>query len=418
MAFGSSRGIRRYVNKVFALESRLARLTDGRTEPMVPLASIMNTWMWALIRRTTSTEQVGNMLNDPRWRKRVGLTDKDGGSADTAARALDTLEVEEMQELAVELFLLARREGLLRDDGPFGQRGFIVDMNELFCSESIHCGDCLVREKEVVRNGEKIKVKEYYHQAVALVWASSELPWVVGWEMLRSGEGELTAALRLLERLLPRVRRCANWVMGDALYCCRPFIELVHKHGLDALAISSRQTEMDEEIDLLMKTEPGRVTPGKIEVWEYESEAWEKDLKCKLRVIHCERRYAAKSYKHERHSLRLVTTAPVAVLPAGQTWKVGRVRWVIENGVFNILTRDYQLTHNYRHSSAAIGALLHLRSLAQSLVQLYHRFATARSEDKPKTLVEWFNKVLVEDWTRYLDAASSEPAPQAAADGA
>lgn len=417
MAYGSCRGMRRYVNRVFELEKRLGGMSDSRVDPTVPLPPIMKTWIWAFMRRTASTEQIGNLLKDARWRKRVGLTDEDGGSPDTAARALDTLKLEEIQEQAVDLFLVARREGLLKDDGPFGHRGLIVDMNELFCSESIHCADCQVREKEVVRNGEKQKVKEYYHQAVALIWASGELPWVIGWEMLHPGEGELPAALRLLDRLLPRVRRSANWVMGDALYCCRPFYQLVHAHGLEGLAISSGVTEMDGDIELLMKTEPGRMTPAQVAVWEYESEAWVKDVKCKLRVIHCERRYAAKSYKHERRSLRLITTAPVEVLPAGQAWRVGRCRWWIENGTFNILTRDYQLTHNYRHTPTAIAVLLFLRSLAQCLVQLYRRFATARSQDAPKTGVEWFRLVLQDDWTRYLDTAWAEPAHLPALDG-
>ncbi len=75
--------------------------------------------------------------------------------------------------------------------------------------------------------------------------------------------------------------------MGDALYCCRPFYQLVHSHGLEGLAISSGVTEMDSDIGFLMKTEPGRMTPAQVEVWEYESEAWEKDVKCKFRVIHC-----------------------------------------------------------------------------------------------------------------------------------
>src|SRR5271157_3128066 len=149
MAYGSCRGMRRYVNKVFELEKRLGGMSDGRVDPTVPLPPIMKTWIWAFMRRTTSTEQIGNLLKDARWRKRVGLTDEDGGSPDTAARALDTLKLEEIQEQAVDLFLVARREGLLKDDGPFGHRGLIVDMSELFCSESIHCADCQVREKEV-----------------------------------------------------------------------------------------------------------------------------------------------------------------------------------------------------------------------------------------------------------------------------
>jgi hypothetical protein len=311
---------------------------------------------------------------------------------------------EEVQELALQAFLDARHAKLLKDDGPFGLRCLLVDLNELFKSEKRHCDACQVREKKVKRNGEEKIVKEYFHQAVALVWASGETPWPIGWELLRPGEGELTAAIRLLRRLLPRLRKSADLVMGDALYCCRPFFKVVHDNRLKAFAISSEQTEMDEEIDLLMQTESPRTTPGKVAVWEMESEAWSQDLRCKLRVLHYERRYAAKSWRHERQMLRAVTSAPVDVMPAGQGWKVGRCRWQIENGTFNILTRDYGLTHNYRHSPTAIVMLLVLRSLACCLTQAYFRFATGRSRDAPR-YIRWFKEILQDDWVRYLDAA-------------
>jgi len=84
---------------------------------------------------------------------------------------------------------------------------------------------------------------------VALIWVSGELAWPLGWELLAPGEGELTAALRRLRRLLPRLSRSLDLVMGDGLSCCRPFFELVCRDGLDALTISSERTEMDQEIE-------------------------------------------------------------------------------------------------------------------------------------------------------------------------
>ncbi len=60
------------------------------------------------------------------------------------------------------------------------------------------------------------------------------------------GEGELTAALRLLTRLLPKLKKSIDLVLGDALYCCRPYLKLAYDHGVGALAISSGVTEMDE----------------------------------------------------------------------------------------------------------------------------------------------------------------------------
>jgi hypothetical protein len=410
MAYGSMGQMRAYAEKVFEKDARLSRMSDGRTAPAVPLAAALTTWQWGLVRRAPSTEQIGDLLLDRRWRARLGLKPEDGGSPDTAARILDDLSIEEWNAMMLEDFFIARRAGIVGDDGQYGKRCAALDLNELFKSEKIHCPQCQVREKTIRdAKGEKRTVPEYYHQAVALSWISGDIPLVIGWEVLRPGEGELTAALRLLERLLPRLRKSLDLVIGDALYCCRPFFETVCGAGLQAMAISSGQTEMDEEIDLLIKTTTPRLTPTDVAIWEMESEAWQQQLKCKLRVIHGERRYEAPSWKHERQHLRVMTSAPTDILPAGQGWKVGRSRWTIENGTFNRLSHDYGLTHNYRHSVAAIVGLLAMRSFACLLSLAYWANATARSKDAPQRFLKWFQLVVIEDWVRYMDQALFTP---------
>ena len=407
MACGSMSQMRSYSNKVFNKDARLSRMTDGRVDPTLPLGAVLSTWQWGLVRRTPSTEQIGDLLLDERWRARLGLKPEEGGSADRAAQILDGLSIEEWNEMMLEDFFIARRAGVLTEDGLYGKRCAALDLNELFKSEKIPCDQCQMREKTVQdAKGERRTVREYYHQAVALSWVNGEIPFVIGWEVLAAGEGELTAALRLLERLLPRLRKSLDLVLGDALYCCRPFFKTVCGAGLQALAISSRNTEMDEEIDLLRKTDPPRMVSGlDVAVWEMESEAWSQDLKRKLRVIHCERCYEAPAWKHERTELRVVASVPVEILPAGQGWKVGRSRWKIENGTFNRLTRDYTLTHNYHHSVAAIVGLLAMRSFACFLTQAYWSNATARSKNAPQRFLQWFQQVVIEDWVRYLDRA-------------
>jgi hypothetical protein len=414
MASGSFAGQRKYVKKLFNVEERLGRLTDRRAHVTVPLAPLLVTWFWGMARRLPSTEQVGDMLADRRWRHRVGLERKEGGSADTAGRVLDETMVEEWNEFLLQMFFLAQRAGLLREAGPFGLRCAIVDLNELFCSEKRHCPDCQMRHKHVRGpDGETVEVEEFYHQAVALVWANGTTAWPLGWEVLRPGEGELTAALRLLERLLPRLRNSLDLVMGDGLYCCRPFFELVCGSGIEALAISSGQTELDQEMDYLMQNETPRQLRGQeVDIWEMESEAWAAQLKRKLRVLHYERRYDAPGWKHERRTLRVVTSVPVTILPAGQGWKVGRCRFLIENRTFNVLTRDHHLTHNYRHSPTAIVALLALRSVARAVTEAYRAFATARAKNPPRDFLRWFQNVFIEGWVAYLrgwDAEAEEP---------
>lgn len=404
MVSGSFAGQRKYVKKLFDLEGLFGRLTDGRTHVTVPLVPLLITWFWGMSRQLGSTEQVGDMLADDRWRERVGLRRDQGGSPDTAGRVLNATAVEEWNEFVLQMFFLAHRAGLLREAGPYGLRCAIVDLNELFCSEKRHCPDCQVRHKHVLGpDGEKVEVEEYYHQAVALVWANGTMAWPLGWELLEPGDGELTAAWRLLARLLPRLRNSIDLVLGDGLYCCRPFFKLVCGAGLQALAVSSGETEMDQEMDYLKRNEDPRQMVGQqVDIWEMESEAWEHDVGRKLRILHYERRYKAPSWKHERRTLRVVTSARVEILPTGQGWRVGRCRFLIENRTFNILTRDHHLTHNYRHSPAAIVALLALRSVARAVTEAYRAFATARSQDPPRDFLRWFQQVFVESWVLYL----------------
>mgnify|MGYP001595567914 FL=1 len=49
MAHGSSKGFRRYVNKVFGLRAQLGKLSDTRREPTVPQAPVLETWFWGLV---------------------------------------------------------------------------------------------------------------------------------------------------------------------------------------------------------------------------------------------------------------------------------------------------------------------------------------------------------------------------------
>lgn len=81
---------------------------------------------------------------------------------------------------------------------------------------------------------------------------------------------------------------------------------------------------------------------------------------------------------------------------------MGRCRFRIENATFNLLTRDHHLTHNYRHSPAAIVALLALRSVARAVTEAYRLFATARSKNPPRDFLRWFQQVFVETWFEYL----------------
>ena len=120
MAHGNAKAMRAYVNKVFDLETALGGLKDARREPTVPFAFLLVTWFWACVKRLPSTEQVGRMLGDRRWQKRMGIEKLGAGSADTAARVLDGLDIDEMNASLLDVFFKARRAGILSSGGPQG----------------------------------------------------------------------------------------------------------------------------------------------------------------------------------------------------------------------------------------------------------------------------------------------------------
>ena len=96
-------------------------------------------------------------------------------------------------------------------------------------------------------------------------------------------------------------------------------------------------------------------------------------------------------------------------MPNPDSAEVGRSRWIIENGTFNILTRDYSLEHNYHHDVSAMVGLLAMRSFSRFITLAYWNYATGRSTNAPKRFVKWFQDVVIEDWVRYLDRALLNP---------
>jgi hypothetical protein len=96
-----------------------------------------------------------------------------------------------------------------------------------FPSRKRCCAYCQTRTLTV--QGEE--VTEYYHRGVVCHLNGHQLALPLDVELLRPGEGEETAAKRLLERVVANYGRFFGAVAGDALYLDAPFINCCRKHG-------------------------------------------------------------------------------------------------------------------------------------------------------------------------------------------
>jgi hypothetical protein len=225
------------------------------------------------------------------------------------------------------------------------------------------------------------KVTEYYHRAVVVHLIGFGLPIVLDIEPLLPGEGEITAARRLLVRLLKRHARSFDAVAGDALYFEAPLMALCRKHGKHLLAVvKDDNPALLQEVMALTKRPPDRErdeegrTARYWDVEDLKTDAIEEPFRAvRVEETWTERHRVAGLWVEQPCQSHWVwgTTILPDLLPARQIRQVGHQRWRIENTIFNALSRDWALDHCFHHDPAAILNLQLILCLAHLFVACF-----------------------------------------------
>lgn len=217
-------------------------------------------------------------------------------------------------------------------------------------------------ERRLVIKGKE--VIEYYHPGVVfyLVGFRAAIPLDV--EMLRPGEGELTAAHRLLPRVVETYGRFFRVVLGDGLYFNAPFFNLCLGLGKDVITV------LKDEGRVLFQDAQGVFSLTVPQVWQepnQEIRAWDAEgftsaegIKVPLRVLRTEEVRVRRHHRRdgwimakETHHWEWVTTLPVARLSTRLLWQIGHARWEIENDLFHTLATYWSLNHCFKHKPTA-----------------------------------------------------------------
>jgi len=218
------------------------------------------------------------------------------------------------------------------------------------------CPQCL--QRRLLVKGEE--VIEYYHRGVVfyLVGFRTAVPLDV--EMLQPGEGELTAAQRLLPRVVQSYGRFFKVVLADALFFNAPFFNLCLTLGKEVITV------LKDEDRVLFQDALGVFSLTAPQVWEEPNQkirAWDaaEGIQVPLRVLRTEevitrRHRDGKGWiqKKETHHWEWVTTLSAARLSAYLLWQIGHGRWEIENDLFHTLATHWSLDHCLRHEPTAI----------------------------------------------------------------
>lgn len=184
-------------------------------------------------------------------------------------------------------------------------------------------------------------------------------------ELLQPGEGEETAAKRLLERVFELYPRYFDVVVGDALYLDAPFINFCRAHGKHAIITirGDQRLLLRDAQGLFRQQDPGEWAEKncRIQFWDAEGFTSAEGVEEPLRVLHTvetthrrQRIGGQWQETEETKSWYWATTLSPGQLSTRRLWRAAHNRWDIENDCFNTLSAHWGLDHCYKHDPAAI----------------------------------------------------------------
>jgi hypothetical protein len=367
-----------YVEKVFGLGERFPTLTDSRLRPRIKTAAAFASAFTLFATRRGSLNGLEPDLRIPARLR--GLVGADPPSVDSIGRIYALMDSPPLRQILCGIVHQLKRNKALTSHEDWYVAA--VDGHEFFSSRKRCCPQCQTRTLTV--DGEP--VTQYYHQGVVCHLIGQELALVLDVELLRPGEGEETAAKRLLERVFTHSPRFFDVVVGDALYFDAPFLNFCwdhHKHVI-VTAKGDHRLLVQDAAGLFAHQEPGRWVEdhGKrtVKFWDEEGFTSCEGVKPPLRFLRTEetvpkRERIAGQWQEtdETTTWSWATTLTKAQLSTRGLWRCGHARWDIENDCFNTLAAHWGLDHCFKHAAQAIVNFLLTSFIVYALVQSFYQ---------------------------------------------
>jgi Transposase DDE domain len=348
----------RYIDQCFHFQQLLPLFSDSRPKPQLPSAAIFAS-VFALFacNRTSLNSLEKDLIHFPsRLRGTVGPRPP---SIDTIGRVYALADSDGLRQIRVQVHRRLKRNKALADGDDL--KIAAVDGHEFFKSRKRCCPQC--QQRTLTVQGEP--VVEYYHQGVVCHLIEHRLAVPLDVELVRPGEGEETAAKRLLERVFANYARYFDVVGGDALYFDAPFINFCREHHQHALVV------VQGEQRLLLQDAQGLFAQQPPQVWQEGQrtvQSWDADgfttcegVKQPLRVVHTvatirrRERVAGQWRDNEATSVWYwATTLSGRQLSTRRVWQAGHRRWDVANDCFNTLSMHWGLDHCFKHDPVAI----------------------------------------------------------------
>ncbi len=370
-----------YSNKIFNLFSIIASITDKRLKPQIPTVKITAAIIVMQLANLGSLNSLSQAIS-------VKNLKKDIPSVSTIARSADSMNLEEIRNIGIEIYAKARKSKML---SPYcGMWVGIVDGHEQTTSKYHRCPHC--KSRIVTKKG-GVKEVQYYHEFTAFILAGPDISFMLDIEPILPGEGEISSSYRLIERVCKNYPKAFKIVIGDGLYLKETVFNLLKKHHKYTIAIlkEERRQLFEEANSLSLLSEPKTYKQGRTyyKVWDHlVSGCWDGYGK-KVRVIVSEeatvKRTHSKDGKEWEDIVDKANWMWVTNLPCPETDDLKNTvcichsRWQIENQCFNETVNTWNADHIYRHSSNAIIVFL---LLLFTCVNIFNIFRIRNIKDK------------------------------------
>jgi len=355
-----------YINKVFGFRAASAQLHDARHNPPFSPQSVFLAVFYASLFRLPSLQQLEAELAQPALQHWLGL--EQAFSDDVLRYSLCSFDVEGLQQMLVQVNRRLKRNKAFEAGRWRGRIVAALDGIEVLSSYSRCCESCLERRVTTRGDdGQPVEHTQYYHRAVGCQIVSAPVKPILALEWVQPGEGEDTAARRLLAQW-PELYGSSFFdiLLLDSLYAQAPVLKLAQQIGWDlVITLKQENRELSQNAAALFgsrapdvclqQREEGRIREAR--VWDTAGLPFTADYPQPVRVLRAEEQLTAAHYRKGQRTTETttqqwvwITTLEPSTFPTREVWQLGHLRWKNENNGWNDLTQHWAFKHGFLHA--------------------------------------------------------------------
>jgi hypothetical protein len=343
-----------YVHQVFDFPHALAALRDARQAPDLSPRGVFLAAFHGFLFRLRSFQALEAELQDPHRQQAIGA-DRPFGD-DVLRYSLSSFAVEPLEQMLRGINRRLKRNKVFDAGRVQGRRVAALDGTEVLESYSRCCDDCLQRRVAIPdpHGGPPQERLQYYHRLVGCQMIHRPVKPFLALEWVRPGEGEDTAALRLLERL-PELygSRFFDILLLDSLYAQAPLLKLARRLGGDVvITLKQEKRDLYQDAQGLFQgcpphhqfCEQQAGTKTEVRLWQAEDLPFTHDYPQPVRVLRSEERVTQPHYrrgslqaKTTEHQWIWLDTLDPQVFSGPLVRQLGHSRWKVENNFGCIL---------------------------------------------------------------------------------